>query len=421
MDQAHNQIAVLLSAASVDSEIVKKFSHPDFCLFKTEDHLGMPANAKLIPPCPFPIKACLTAAQAYTVYDFFRSKDFSSILFLDCPQWAFYLLQSKQAGLHFQNTHIISVLSKQLPEDFQRHEDNFIFKNSQPLFSQNLSIQQLDHWLKNRIPPTDIVMKLTTPTISVCIPHHNRWSFLKEALLSLNAQTYKNFDVMIIDDCSDDSQKKNEFHIWSQENINFPLSFTEFEKNSGPGMCRNHAAWHSPSDYVLFMDDDNLAKPNELEFFLKAALHTKADIVTCAFDNFCVLNEDTNAYVEWGPRNIFLGADVYSGRHYNCFGDTNSFFKRSVYNQLQGFFEDNQALNEDWELLLRASQRGYHLVTIPESLFMYRRHSQQRSLLYSPLQGVNKVRATAGLEPVSFIEPAHDDEEQPYLAPFKSK
>ncbi len=58
------------------------------------------------------------------------------------------------------------------------------------------------------------------------------------------------------------------------------------QENRYLGAARNHAARHATGDYLLFMDDDNLAMPHELSTLVAAALRTGADIVTTFFDGF---------------------------------------------------------------------------------------------------------------------------------------
>lgn len=209
------------------------------------------------------------------------------------------------------------------------------------------------------------------PLVSVCVTHFNRPHYLSEALESIRAQNYSHFEVILVDDGSTTpeaiaylNQLEEEFQAKGWKIIRNPA-------NLFPGAARNIAARNSRGDYLLFMDDDNYAKANEIATFIKVAQNTQADILTCAMDVFTTI-PGRNREFSLIHRFVPMGAAVGLGLYVNLFGDMNALIKKEVYEALKGLTEERGVGGEDWELFSRATLQGYHLETIPLPLFWYR-------------------------------------------------
>ncbi|MBR1579435.1 MAG: glycosyltransferase family 2 protein [Selenomonadaceae bacterium] len=105
-----------------------------------------------------------------------------------------------------------------------------------------------------------------TPTVSVIVPMYNAENFIKPALESLLTQTFTDFEVILIDDCSTDRTLEIA-KTFDDPRIRLVVN----EKNLGnPGSARNVGLEHAIGEYVYFMDDDDLLLPNCLETFIDA-------------------------------------------------------------------------------------------------------------------------------------------------------
>ena len=123
-------------------------------------------------------------------------------------------------------------------------------------------------------PPGQLV-----PSVSVIIPMFNAQRYISTCLDSLIAQTFQNFEVIVVDDCStDNSAAIVQSYV---ERFGGRLKFTRTEKNSGtPGIPRNRGLLLSRGEYVFFMDsDDKFAVANAVEVMFNYAKHFNADIV----------------------------------------------------------------------------------------------------------------------------------------------
>ncbi|WP_421781087.1 glycosyltransferase family 2 protein [Kiloniella litopenaei] len=225
------------------------------------------------------------------------------------------------------------------------------------------------------------------PFISVCIPTHNRPGYLSQALKSLSAQSYKKFEVIVVDDGSDLKHKAELTSLEKQyETIGWRFLSQE---NAGPAAARNYAGFHAKGAYLLFMDDDDIALSNELEIFAKAAQKTNADIFTCipGLHPNSIARSEIDIEIKTGdsvyplikPDFLPLGGFIELGVFINCFGCNNALFKKDVFDELGGYLTEKELLLEDVELFTRALAKGFNLKVIPEILFLYRKHDNSRS------------------------------------------
>ena len=125
-----------------------------------------------------------------------------------------------------------------------------------------------------------------TLAVSVIIPMYNAAKYIGECLDSLLAQTFKNFEVIVIDDCSTD----NSVEIVKSYMPKFKgmLQFAKTKKNSGGGgyVPRNVGLNLASGEYVCFVDADDFILLNALETLYTAAIDFDADVVcTSAYYN----------------------------------------------------------------------------------------------------------------------------------------
>lgn len=101
------------------------------------------------------------------------------------------------------------------------------------------------------------------PNVSVCIPTYNREFFLKETLDSVFTQTYKDFEVVVVDDGSTDGTKqmleRNGYNVRYQR-----------QENAGDAAARNKLIELANGKYISFLDSDDLLYPDSLERMVKA-------------------------------------------------------------------------------------------------------------------------------------------------------
>ena len=118
------------------------------------------------------------------------------------------------------------------------------------------------------------------PAVSVVIPLYNAEKYIGECLDSILAQTFQNFEVIVVDDCSTDSSVAIVESY--AEKFGGRLTISRLKKNSGGGgLPRNKGLAFSRGEYVFFMDADDIFTRTALEELYTLAKEYDADCVYC--------------------------------------------------------------------------------------------------------------------------------------------
>jgi teichuronic acid biosynthesis glycosyltransferase TuaG len=111
------------------------------------------------------------------------------------------------------------------------------------------------------------------PLVSIITPVYNAEEFLEETILSVLNQTYKNWELILINDCSKDNSYKI---IKKYLKIDKRIKYLKNEKNSGPAITRNNGINISKGKYIAFLDSDDLwykdKLKNQINFMLEEGL-----------------------------------------------------------------------------------------------------------------------------------------------------
>lgn len=266
-----------------------------------------------------------------------------------------------------------------------------------PSFDMQCSLEIWDRW--HRALPsatTDSTAKpearsaASEPLVSICLAHFNRPRELSEALDSIKGLHYKNIELIIVDDGSTNPGALAYLDEVQKQVHDFPLRVYT-QPNLYLGASRNLAASHAKGEYLLFMDDDNLAKPHEITTLVSAMEHASADIITSFADTFWS-KDIGNLAATARKRIVYFGADLTSGMYRNPYGDSNCLVRRSAFEKLGGFTEDYKIGRDDQEFFSRAVLNGMQLYVLPEAVYWYRlsrtRMRQDQFCQYAGMQRV---------------------------------
>lgn len=97
--------------------------------------------------------------------------------------------------------------------------------------------------------------------VSIIMPSYNTASYIAESIQSVLAQSYKDWELIIVDDCSSDNTDGVVKLYLSDERI----KYLKNEKNSGAAVSRNKALREAKGKWIAFLDSDDLWKPDKLE------------------------------------------------------------------------------------------------------------------------------------------------------------
>ncbi len=118
-------------------------------------------------------------------------------------------------------------------------------------------------------------MSENAPKISVIVPMYNAEKYLSLCITSILAQTFKDFELILIDDCSTDKTLEV-----AKSFSDSRIKILQNKKNLGmPGTVRNVGIDAARGEYLFFCDDDDVILANGLEVLLKAAEEKNADAV----------------------------------------------------------------------------------------------------------------------------------------------
>lgn len=120
------------------------------------------------------------------------------------------------------------------------------------------------------------------PLVSIVMPVYNVDKYLEQALDSLKNQTYKNFEVICVDDGSTDNSLSI---LKTYSNSDNRFSFIQ-QANQYAGIARNNGMKHASGKYIMFLDSDDIFEKNMLSVLVKSAEKNHTDIIFFGFYHF---------------------------------------------------------------------------------------------------------------------------------------
>lgn len=180
--------------------------------------------------------------------------------------------------------------------------------------------------------------------ISVIIPTYNREKTIKRAIESVLQQTYKDIEVIVVDDGSVDNTKEVVKSI-DDERVKY-----YYQDNQGACAARNKGVDLASGDYIAFQDSDDYWNPQKLEIQLKALQENKVDVVISYFSRH---NSDGSVVVlpelktgKISKRDIEVEPRVST---------QTLFATKEVFNEIK--FDPNVPRFQDYEWSLRAAKK----------------------------------------------------------------
>ncbi|MBR0061052.1 MAG: glycosyltransferase family 2 protein [Selenomonadaceae bacterium] len=120
-------------------------------------------------------------------------------------------------------------------------------------------------------------MKKVIPAISIIIPMYNVEKYIGDCLNSVLEQTFQDFEVILVDDCSTDNSRQIAESF--SEKFGGRLKIFGMEKNSGVALSRNKGSILSRGEYVFFVDSDDMVTKTGLEEMYSYAQKFNADVI----------------------------------------------------------------------------------------------------------------------------------------------
>lgn len=134
--------------------------------------------------------------------------------------------------------------------------------------------------------------------VSIITPTYNCGRFISQTIESVMAQSYQNWEMLIVDDCSTDNTKE----VVAEYN-DTRIKYHCLERNSGAAVARNTALRMAKGRWIAFLDSDDLWKPKKLEHQLEFMVNNGYDFSYHKYDE---INENSNPIGKFisGPKHV---------------------------------------------------------------------------------------------------------------------
>lgn len=209
------------------------------------------------------------------------------------------------------------------------------------------------------------------PEISVIIPVYNSAKYLNRCFDSISAQTFTDFEVVLIDDGSTDDSGALCDKIASEDS-----RFRTFHtQNQGSSLARQYGIERAICDKLVFIDSDDDVHPLYLQHLLDAMSRNNVDIAMCDMQK--VPNDS-------GPKPIKAYSDIIlnnSSFHklffsYKFWGFGGKIYKKELFD---GIYFPPYNINEDYVVMAQIFSFQERVAYIPEALYHYRTNPESQS------------------------------------------
>lgn len=135
--------------------------------------------------------------------------------------------------------------------------------------------------------------------VSIIMPSYNTGRFIRETIESVLAQSYSTWELIIVDDCSNDNTDDVVKQYLTDERIRYIKNDT----NSGAAMSRNRALREAKGKWIAFLDSDDLWEPDKLQ---KQISFMRDNDYHFSYTNYIEIDEESNANRKrvTGPKRI---------------------------------------------------------------------------------------------------------------------
>lgn len=208
--------------------------------------------------------------------------------------------------------------------------------------------------------------------ISVIIPAHNVEPYIAQTLKSVLSQSFRNFEVICVDDGSTDKTLKI---IKAFRNRDSRIKILQTNKHIGPGGTRNLALNNAQGKYIACVDADDIVMPDFLKLpyekleetnvpavWIKSLIHWEQENKTTKMFTFPILMNEKEGFLTLTPQNL-TNYPAYSW---------NKIFRKDCINKNILWTEDK--LFEDVEFYWRFYTQYPQIYVIDKPLYIYRRH-----------------------------------------------
>lgn len=215
---------------------------------------------------------------------------------------------------------------------------------------------------------------MNSPLVSVIIPTYSRNEMLERAILSILNQTYKNIEIIVVDDNNPKSEhRKYTENIMKKYKENYKVKYIKNTRNLGAALSRNEGILNSEGEIICFLDDDDEYMENCIEekvnFFIKNDNPRLALVY-----GMCEIIEVDKKYKKHIFGNKYKGNCIYELLKIDCISATSQWAcKKSALIDV-GMFS-NVVSKQDSMLMLKLFEKNYEIDYIDKPLSKFYIHN----------------------------------------------
>ena len=216
------------------------------------------------------------------------------------------------------------------------------------------------------------------PQVSVIIPTHNRATYLKGAIASVLKQTFRDFELVVVDDASTD-ETLEVVRSFSDNRI----KYFRHETQRGGSAARNSGIVKSKCDYIAFLDDDDEWALEKLKLQIRLLDRTPKQIAA-VYTGYAWIDRKSGKLV--GKRIPTSSGNLLSALYEgNCVGTTSTVVVRRVCFKTVGLFDETLPSFQDYDMWLRIA-RVFCFECIDQPLVKYYSHENKISTNFDALK-----------------------------------
>ena len=205
------------------------------------------------------------------------------------------------------------------------------------------------------------------PLISIITPNYNASKYIAATIESVQKQTYSNWELLIVDDCSSDNSVEI---IKTFQKNDARIKLLELTQNAGPAIVRNEGIKQAQGNYLTFIDADDIWLPNFIEISLKKIKESEGFV----FASYHRFNEDLEpCYKDFIVPSKVNYADILKSNSISCL---TAFID---INKLGKFYMPEVLYRQDMGLWLKYLKRIDVAIGIKQPLAIYRIRKKSHS------------------------------------------
>lgn len=205
--------------------------------------------------------------------------------------------------------------------------------------------------------------------VSVVIPTYSRNITLVRAIESVLSQTYKNIEIIVVDDNPKESEWRQDTEkIMQNYKDNSSILYVQNEENLGGGLTRNNGIENSKGKYIAFLDDDDFFEKDKIEKMVNCFEKSNNSRLALVY-TFAKFIDNSGNHIYSDKRN-YNGCCLYEAMEQNCIAATSQWMVLKSAIDEVGRFPDVPC-KQDSQTILRLLKADYEVECVPEELSIY--------------------------------------------------